>query len=337
MLTSSARLLRLLGLLQRRQTWSGSALADALGITERTVRRDIDKLRGLGYPVHASPGTAGGYQLGAGADLPPLMLDDDEAIAVAVGLRAAALGSVTGLGVASLRALDKLERVLPTRLRPTVSALQAATVPLTPAAPTVDADVLIALAGACRDSVKVRFDYTTRDGDTRYRRVEPYRLVNTGTRWYLVARDEDRAVRSARGADRAGGAARGGAAEDWRTFRVDRIAPPLTRGGGFVAVDPPDAAALVAAGTTIAPYRHQARLRLHVGLTAAAALVPPTAGVLSAESPKSTWLEIGSDSLDAMAMHVAFMDCRVDVLDPPELRAHLRTLVRRLAEAIDGG
>ncbi|MBA3251344.1 MAG: WYL domain-containing protein [Geodermatophilaceae bacterium] len=313
MLSSSARLLQLLGLLQQRQLWSAYDLADRLGITERTVRRDVERLRLLGYPVYAAPGSGGGYRLGAGAELPPLLLDDDEAVAVAVGLRAAGLGAIEGLGEASARALGKLEQVLPARLVHLVTTLQAATVPLAAAAATVDTELLIGLAAACRDSVRLRFDYRPRDGEPAYRRVEPHRLVNAGNRWYLVARDEDR--------------------DDWRTFRVDRIVSSLTRGGGFVAVDPPDAAALVAAGTTIAPYRYQARLRLHVSLAEAAALIPPTAGVLSSEGPVSTLLDIGSNSLDAMAMHIGLLDCRVDVLAPPELRAHLALVAERISQA----
>lgn len=313
MVTTSARLLRLLGLLQQRQRWGGSELATRLGVTERTVRRDVERLRELGYPVDSTTGTTGGYRLGAGAALPPLLLDDDEAVAVAVGLRAAAFGTIEGLGEASLRALDKLERVLPARLRPKVTALQAATVPLTAAAATVDLDVLLAVAAACRDTVRLRFDYQPREGDATYRRVEPHRLVNTGNRWYLVARDEERA--------------------EWRTFRVDRIVPPLTVGGGFVPVDPPDAARFVAAGVTTAPYRYQARLRLHVALAEAAAMVPPTVGVLSADGPATTLLQTGSNSLDAMAMHVGLLACRVDVLEPPELREHVARIAARLVAA----
>jgi len=315
-LTSSARLLRLLGLLQQRQLWSGQELADRLEITERTVRRDVDRLRELGYPVHAATGTGGGYRLGAGADLPPLLLDDDEAVAVAIGLRAASLGTVERLGEASVRALGKLERVLPTRLRHTVATLQAATVPLAAAAATVDTDLLLGLAAACRDTVRLRFDYRPRDGAPAYRRVEPHRLVSTANRWYLVARDEDRG--------------------EWRTFRVDRIVPPLTTGGGFTPVDPPDAAEFVAAGVTTAPYRYQARLRLHLELAEAARLIPPTAGVLTADSPATTLLQTGSNSLDAMAMHIAYLDCRVEVLDPPELLAHLPVLARRLVDTATG-
>lgn len=312
MVTTSARLLRLLGLLQQRRLWAGGDLAERLEVTERTVRRDIERLRELGYPVHAASGTGGGYRLGAGAVLPPLLLDDEEAVAVAIGLRAEALGTITGLGEASLRALGKLERMLPTRLRHVVTTLHQATVPLTAAASTVNTEMLMTVATACRDGELLRFDYRTRDGADGSRRVEPHRLVNTGNRWYLVARDIERA--------------------DWRTFRVDRIRDVLATGRRFTPVDPPDAAAFVAAGLSTAPYRYQARVLLRVDVATAAQLVPPTAGTLAA-ADSDTMLTTGSDSLDSLAMHLAMLDCAFDVLDPPELREHLGGLSRRLAIA----
>src|ERR1700675_4795740 len=187
MLLTSARLLRLLSLLQGRPSWSGADLAERLEVTERTLRRDVDRLRSLGYPVHSTSGTAGGYQLGAGANLPPLLLDDEEAIAVALGLRTSASGGVTGVEEASVRALLKLEQVLPPRLRQRVSALHAFILPLARRGPTVDADRLSAIAGACRDHEVVRFQYSDRAGAPSARVVEPHRVVHTGYRWYLVA------------------------------------------------------------------------------------------------------------------------------------------------------
>src|SRR6266545_4142025 len=175
MLDTSARLLRLLSLLQARRDWSGADLADRLGVTPRTVRRDVDRLRHLGYPVHATPGTAGGYRLGAGAALPPLLLDDDEAIAVAVGLRTAAGGTVAGIEETSVRALAKLEQVLPARLRHRVSALQAVTVPLAGSGPTVDPGTLTLVAAACRDQQRLRFDYRHHDGTQSVRTTGPRR------------------------------------------------------------------------------------------------------------------------------------------------------------------
>src|SRR6266545_2546717 len=212
MLETSARLLRLLSLLQARRDWSGPDLADRLGVSARTVRRDVERLRSLGYPVHATSGTAGGYRLGAGAALPPLLLDDDEAVAVAVGLRTAAGGSVAGIEETSVRALVKLEQVLPSRLRHRVNALWTSTVPVPVPGDgaTVDAEVLTAIAGACRDHQRLRFDYRDHGGSASVRTVEPHRLVCWGRRWYLLAWDTDR--------------------NDWRTFRVDRLQPRTPTG-----------------------------------------------------------------------------------------------------------
>jgi predicted DNA-binding transcriptional regulator YafY len=199
--------------LQARADWSSRELADRLGVTTRTVRNDVQRLRSLGYPVHASPGVGGGYRLGAGAALPPLLLDDEEAVAVAIGLRTAAAGSVTGIQETSVRALAKLEQVLPSRLRHRVNALQAATVEIAASGPTVDPEVLTAIAGACRDHQRLRFDYRDHDGSATIRTVEPHRLVHDRGRWYLVAWDVDRA--------------------DWRTFRADRIQPRVPTGTRF--------------------------------------------------------------------------------------------------------
>src|SRR5687768_4750127 len=204
---TSARLLRLLSLLQAPRDWTGAELAERLEVSPRTIRNDVERLRGLGYPVHATRGSIGGYRLAAGATLPPLLLDDEEAVAVAVGLRTAAGGTVAGIEETSVRALAKLEQVLPSRLRHRVNALQSFTVPVPPdrPGPTVDPAVLTVLAAACRDAERLRFDYRGHDGSATVRSVEPHRLVSWGRRWYLVAWDVDR--------------------QDWRTFRVDRIAP----------------------------------------------------------------------------------------------------------------
>ncbi|MGX6448566.1 WYL domain-containing protein, partial [Patulibacter sp. S7RM1-6] len=212
-LPTSARLLALLSLLQQRREWSGPELADRLEVGPRTIRRDVEKLRTLGYPVEAAPGVAGGYRLGAGATLPPLLLDDAEAVAVAVGLRSAASGSIQGTEETALRALTKLEALLPSRLRRRVRALGDATSAFSFDAPPVDADLLAALAAACRDVDRVRFGYVAKDGATSRRHAEPSALVHSGAHWYLVAFDLGR--------------------DDWRTFRVDRIAgtpAPVGRG-----------------------------------------------------------------------------------------------------------
>src|SRR5436309_3491303 len=203
MLETSARLLRLLSLLQARRDWTGTELATRLGVTTRTIRNDIGRLRGLGYPVDARPGVAGGYRLGTSGILPPLLLDDDEAVAIAVGLRTAASGSIAGIEETSVRALTKLEQVLPSRLRRRVSALGDVTSAFSAEGPRIDPDLLATLAGACRDRARLRFSYMARDERLTRRSVEPAAVVHSGYRWYLVAYDLDR--------------------DDWRTFRLDRI------------------------------------------------------------------------------------------------------------------
>jgi predicted DNA-binding transcriptional regulator YafY len=247
MLETSARLLRLLSLLQTPREWTGTQLAERLGVSTRTVRNDIERLRNLGYPVLATKGAAGGYQLGAGASLPPLLLDDEEAVAVTVGLRGAANGSIAGVQESSLRALAKIEQVLPSRLSRRVSALQSFTVTIPPdqAAPTVDAAVLGVISAACRDRERLRFDYLSHRAAQTRREAEPLRLVTWGRRWFLVAWDTAR--------------------EDWRTYRVDRMTLKTPNGGRFPPREPPadDLAAYVARGVSTAAWQYRARLVVH--------------------------------------------------------------------------
>jgi predicted DNA-binding transcriptional regulator YafY len=310
---TSARLLRLLSLLQVRPDWSGAELAQRLDITPRTLRRDVQRLRDLGYPVHASPGVAGGYRLGAGSALPPLLLDDDEAVAVVVSLRTAASHTVTGIEETSLRALAKLEQVLPARLRERTAALQIATVPLPSLAPTISAETLTVLAGACRRHLRMTFTYTDHGGAVSTRAVEPHRIVHAGHRWYLVARDVDRA--------------------DWRNFRVDRIAAPSSTGIRFVPRDPPDAASFVATSVTAAPYRFRARVRMHAPAHVIAERVPPTVAVIEPAGQDSCVLTTGSDSLDALAFHLGLLGAEFTVLEPAELTERIRALAGRLHRA----
>src|SRR5579859_6211476 len=234
MLQTSGRLLRLLSLLQDLREWTGSDLAVQLDVSTRTVRADIGRLRSLGYPVHASRGSTGGYRLAAGAELPPLLLDDEEAIAVALGLRTAAVGAIGGIEDTSLRALAKLERVLPVRLRRRLNALSAATLAVPPdqPGPLVDARTLGLLAAACRDQERVSFEYRDHRGGGSARSVEPHRLVSWGRRWYLVAWDPGPG--------------------DWRTFRVDRISGRPATGPRFHPRPPPqeDLAAYVSRGVS---------------------------------------------------------------------------------------
>ncbi|GAB0102865.1 WYL domain-containing protein [Nocardia sp. JMUB6875] len=312
MLETSARLLRLLSLLQTPRDWTGADLAAQLEVDVRTVRRDIEKLRALGYPVHAVAGAAG-YRLGAGAKLPPLLLDDEEAIAVAMGLRTAAGGTIAGIEESSLRALAKLEQVLPSRLRHRMTALQEATVAVPAGGPRVDPDTLTAIAAAIRDHHRLRFDYRTHDGETSRRTTEPHRLVHTGRRWYLTGWDVDR--------------------EDWRTYRVDRLTPRIPTGPRFTPREAPDAAEQVSRGTTSAPYRYRARITLLVPAEQAAERIAPTVGVLEAVDAKTCVLHTGADSLDAIAFYMAGFGFEFRVIEPPELVARLRDLSGKLGRA----
>ncbi|POX36818.1 DNA-binding transcriptional regulator [Streptomyces sp. Ru73] len=316
MLETSARLLRLLSLLQAHREWSGADLAERLGVTPRTVRRDIERLRELGYPVHSAPGTAGGYQLGAGAELPPLLLDDEEAVAVAVGLRTAAAGGVAGIEETSVRALAKLEQVLPARLRHRVSALNAFTVPLVSGAgPRVDAAVLTELAAACRDSRQLRFAYAAHDGTVSRRTVEPHRLVSAQRRWYLVAWDTGR--------------------EDWRTFRADRITPTPPHGPRVAPRTPPaeDLAAYVSEGVSTAVYPVSATVLLHVPLAEAAQRVPPTVGTLEEAGADRCLLRTGAQTLEALVVLLAMTGFEFEVREPDGLKDRIREISRRLSRA----
>ncbi len=315
MLQSSARLLRLLSLLQARRDWTGPALAERLRVSERTIRRDVERLRQLGYPVHAAPGIAGGYRLGAGAELPPLLLDDDEAVAVAVGLRNAAGAAVEGIEETSVRALVKLEQVLPSHLRRRVNALHSYTVPLAGSGPTVNAEMLTVIAGACRDHERLRFGYSGRDGASSRRLVEPHSLVSTGRRWYLLAWDTGRL--------------------DWRTFRVDRIDGRVTTDRRFEPREPPDpdVAAYVSRGLSSATYRYTARVTLHCPMSAIAERVPSYYGTLSELDDDRCELRSSADSLDLLAVWIALLGVEFEVHEPPELIAHLETAAARIGRA----
>ncbi|MEW5355827.1 MULTISPECIES: YafY family protein [unclassified Streptomyces] len=321
MLETSARLLRLLSLLQAHREWSGAELAERLGVTARTVRRDVDRLRDLGYPVNASPGTGGGYQLGAGAELPPLLLDDDEAVAVAVGLRTAAGQGIEGIGETSVRALAKLEQVLPARLRRRVSALNDYTVPMLRSfrPSPVDPAVLTELAHLCRDGERLRFEYRGHDGAVSRRTVEPHRLVCTEYRWYLVAWDLDR--------------------EDWRTFRVDRVTPRPPHGPRCAPRTPPaeDLAAYVSEGVSRRVYARQAAVRLLVPHAEAAERVSPSAGTLEPDGPDACVLRAGAASLDVMVVHLMMTGLPFEVLEPAALTGAIRAARDRLDAALARG
>ena len=312
---TSARLLRLLSLFQAQRYWSGAELCARLEVTSRTLRRDVDRLRSLGYPVNSTSGTAGGYQLGAGATLPPLLLDDDEAVAVAVGLRTAASGTVAGIEEASVSALAKLQQVLPARLRRRVTALHSFIEPLANRGPTVDAETLAVIASACRDYQKLRFNYQSRDGTASQREVEPHRMVHTGRRWYLAAWDVAR--------------------NDWRTFRVDRIEPGITLDRRFTPRPPPngDFAAYVTRSVAYAPYPHRAEVVIHASLETAAQRVPTATGELEPIDEHTCVLRTGAMSLDMLAMWLVMFGFEFEVRDPPELVVRLRELAERFARA----
>jgi predicted DNA-binding transcriptional regulator YafY len=316
MLNTSARLLRLLSLFQIRRYWSGLELSARLEVTPRTLRRDVDRLRSLGYPVNSSSGTAGGYQLAAGATLPPLLLDDDEAVAVAVGLRTAASGTVAGIEAASMRALSKLEQLLPTRLRGRVTALSAFIMHVGNTGPTVDANTLSSIAGACRDCEMLHFNYRSRDGAASTREVEPHRLVHTGRRWYLAAWDTGR--------------------KNWRTFRLDRIDTKISIGGRFTPREAPDGdfAAYVSRSVSYTPYPYRARVTLYASAEAAAERVPPGAGMLEPIDEKSCILNLGAFSLDTVSVYLALIGFDFEVHEPPELIERVRFLAQRFGNAV---
>ena len=297
---TTERVLRLLALLQRRPSWTAGELAAELGVTDRSVRRDVERLRALGYPVHATAGVGGGYRLGAGTRLPPLLFDDEEAIATAVSLRMASGGTVAGAGEAALRALAKLDQVMPPRLRAEVRAVHGATETLVGPGVEIDAELLVTLARACRDAVRVRFTYAARDGTPGERTVEPVRMVATGRRWYLMAWDVDRG--------------------DWRTFRLDRMRDVVATTWRFRAREHPDPVAYVPRAVTEAPYRHVARIRLRAPAERVRELVPPQVGRV--EDDRDGWcvLVVGGVELDWIAVHVARLGFEAQVLAPPELR-----------------
>ena len=316
MLNTSARLLRLLSLFQAQRYWSGAELSQRLEITGRTVRRDVDRLRSLGYPVHSTSGVEGGYQLGAGATLPPLLLDDDEAVAVALGLRTSAQSGISGTEEASVRALLKLEQVLPPRLRHRVMALHGFVVPLQGRGPSVDANLLSAIAGACRDCECIRFKYQDRAGSPSLRAVEPHRLVHTGYRWYLVAWDLAR--------------------KDWRTFRIDRIDGKTKTSTRFKPRKPPegDFAKFVSKSLSQVPYPVRARITLHAPLEALSKRIPASAGVLESIDDGSCLLQTGSYSVEGIAMHLSWLGVDFKVHEPPELIEHIRKISARFNAAV---
>jgi predicted DNA-binding transcriptional regulator YafY len=319
MVQTSARLLALLSLLQVRREWTGQELADRLEVGPRTIRRDVDKLRSLGYPVEAAPGVAGGYRLGAGGELPPLLLDDAEAVAVAVGLRTAAAGGIAGIEETSVRALSKLEQVLPNRLRRRVSALSDATSTFGVEGPQIDADVLATLAGACRDRTRLRFAYIARDDKASQRNTEPQAVVYSGYRWYLVAFDLDR--------------------DDWRTFRIDRIRGRVRAGerGARRTVPGGDPAAFVKErlrGVREADaLAEPGRIRLRVAAASVRGRIPMRYAAVEPDGDDACIVTSRTRWSHGFLVWMATLGEPMEVLDPPELAEAARTIAQRLSAA----
>jgi predicted DNA-binding transcriptional regulator YafY len=320
MANTSSRTLRLLSLLQTHRFWPGPELADRLGVSARTLRRDVDRLRELGYPVDAHRGTEGGYQLAAGAALPPLVVDDEEAVALAVGMQAVAQGAVPGVEEAGVRALTKVVQVMPPRLRRRVEALRAVTTaPTWGTAPVLDPDVLTTLAQACRDDERIEFGYTTYAGDQAGRLVEPHRLVPLGRRWYLVAYDLHR--------------------HDWRSFRLDRLDGPRGVGARFQprALPADDAAAFVRAGIRNLPTTHEVEVLFAAPVEAVRVQVGRWVTVEDAgEEPGGVLrsrMRMSTDSLDWAALAVGVVRAEFTVVAPPALREHLREWGARFVRA----
>lgn len=314
--TPSSRLLSLLSLLQTRRDWPGEVLADRLGVSPRTVRRDVDRLRALGYPVHATKGPDGGYRLAAGSAMPPLMLDDEQVVALAVALQTARTG-VDGLDEAAARALATLRQVLPTRLRTRVEGLEVTAVrrPDAPGEEKVDAERLLAVGAAVRAREVLRFDYRSPSGTDDRRRAEPHHLVTRGRRWYLVAWDLDRA--------------------DWRTFRVDRLHPRTPTGPRFERRDLPEPDVATFLQRQFAGVAHPCRGEAVV--EAPASVVARWSGETDVVEPLGAdrcRVVAGSWSWGGLAAWLGMFDAPLTVVGPPELRAAARELAQRYAAAV---
>jgi predicted DNA-binding transcriptional regulator YafY len=312
---TAVRLLRLLGLLQRRPSWSGDELADQLGVGPRTVRRDAERLREIGYAIDTTPGPHGGYRLGIGADMPPLLLDDDEALAVAVLLGVSAGAAIPGIERPALATLARVDRLLPPRLRSPLAALRASTIPLMSHHDVVPAEHLVTLARGCDAKERVVFGYRTRQGDEAVRRAEPHWLVATDRRWYLVAHDLDR--------------------NDWRTFRVDRMSNIRVTGHTFRPRSLADPAGFVNESISVAPFLHKATARVAASAVDMIRRVPPDVGVVKPLGPEECSLELGAESLEWIAGYLVGLGVDFEVERPAELRIYLAELGANLVRTHD--
>lgn len=307
-------MLELLSLLQTHRYWPGAELAERLEVSERTLRRDIERIRDLGYPVDAVRGVAGGYQLRAGGSLPPLLLTDEEAVSIAVGLRTAASGAVQGMEETAVQSLTKVLSLMPPRLRRRIDALAAETIPAPMRGPTIDATTLTTLAQGCRDDEVLEFDYTAREAETTHRRVEPHRLVSLGQRWYLVGYDRDR--------------------DDWRSFRVDRMTEVALTGRRFSGRDLPAADALefVRAGILQIPRRYDVRVLIRAPRDVVATVTGRWAEL--SEVDGGTLMEMPTDDLFWPLAVLATIDADFEVEAPDELREQVAKVSHRFAGAI---
>ena len=315
MADTSARMLRLLSLLQSHRHWPGPELCDRLGVSERTLRRDVDRLRGLGYQVESVPGAAGGYQLSAGSTLPPMVFDHDEAVALAIGLGNVAVGTDPSTAEASLRALAKLTAMLPAAVRAQIELMSSVTEtnPWLRAGPAPAAAVLGTVAQACRDNVRVRFDYNAADQTPSHRYAEPYRLVTLGRRWYLVAYDLDR--------------------DNWRTFRVDRISDPSPSRNSFTPRPLPakDLPAYVNQRIRELRTTIEVTLAFRADVERVKAAVGPWADVTPGPDASTAVVTMATDSLDWAVATIAGVDADFSVIAPPELASLLSRLAGRVS------
>lgn len=313
-MATAERLLRVLDLLQSRPLWTGPELAQRLGVSPRSVRRDVDRLRALGYPVEAARGVEGGYRLGAGRGMPPLLLSDEEAVAVAVSLQVAATGPLTGASEAATRTMAKLDQVMPPALRSQVAAIRTATATLAHTQPSVDGDTLLRIARACRDRTRLHLAYRSRSGTASQRTIEPVRLVATSQRWYLMAWCLGR--------------------QDWRTFRLDRMSEVTASTWRFAARDHPDPVEFVHRAITEADHRHQAVVRM----AAPADQIRQVFGVQTVrvvpDGPHACLVHAGADDPFGILPYLLWAGVDFEILSPAELAQAAIALADRLRRAV---
>lgn len=319
----TARALQLLALLQTHRSWPGNELADRLGVTTRTLRRDVDRLRSLGYRVDATAGVAGGYRLGPGSQIPPMLLDDDDAVAIAIGLRMAASATIDGIDEGAVSTMAKLEQVVPDRVRRRIAALHHAIETVQwqhPEVALVDGDTLVVVAQACRDREELRFDYEDRAGAATSRLVQPYQLVTVGRRWYLVAWDLRRS--------------------DWRTFRVDRFARVELAGGRFIERELPAESAGEFVARSLSHGRPQvdAVVLVHDDRCELGDALRWVHHEVDADAAGRRRVRLRSESIDWLVTAVAQLAtlAPVTVVSPDELVERIEPLGRRLVEAAGG-